>query len=110
MRRLVPAAFLSLCSALPAQADGFVMGAGRWDCARALEAANSGEGMAYEQLVGWLMGFWSHATFTRETGFVDIVEEVGGLKIFELTMTECQRAPGDTLLYVVSRSMIENTK
>ena len=110
MSRLALAAALAAATALPAKGDGFVMGAGRWSCDTALEAANAGDGMAYEQLVSWLMGFWSHATFTRETGFIDIVEQVGGLRIFELTMTECQRAPGDTLLYVVSRSMIENTK
>lgn len=109
MKRL---AFLVL-AALPcgtASADGFVMGAGRWTCEQVLAVAARAEGSEFEQLAGWVMGFWSHATFERETGFVDIVENVGGRGIFEATLGECQRAPGETQLYVVSRSMIENTK
>lgn len=109
MKRLIFALAATLTTGT-ATADGFVMGAGRWTCEQVLTIAAQAEGSEFEQLAGWLMGFWSHATFERETRFIDIVEDVGGRGIFDTTMGECQRAPGDTQLYIVSRSMIENTK
>ena len=62
------------------------------------------------QLVGWLLGYWTAATFQRETAFVDIVENVGGEKIYEATIAECRKAPPNTPLFRVADSMIANTK
>ena len=90
--------------------DGYVMGAGRWTCDDALRVAQSGTPAQTGDLAGWILGFWSASTFQRETSFVDTVEQVGGRQIYIATMEECQKAPGQTLLHVVVRSMIKNTK
>jgi hypothetical protein len=93
-----------------ALADGYVMGAGRWPCTEVVRVADQGNSSEIGQLAGWLMGFWTAATFTRETGFIDTVEAAGGRKILDATVAECRKAPGSTLLYKLSRSMIDNTK
>lgn len=108
MRTILLAA--ALAAPLPALADGYVMGAGRWTCADALAVAKSDDASRVGQLAGWIMGFWSAATFQRESSFVDIVENVGAQKIYEATLTECQKAPGDVPIYKVAESMISNTK
>lgn len=90
--------------------DGYVMGAGRWTCDDALTVAQSGTPIQKGQLAGWIFGFWSSATFNRESTFVDTVEQVGGRKIYDATFAECQKAPGSTLVHVVVRAMIKNTK
>ena len=86
------------------------MGAGRWTCAEALEAWQNGTPIVKGQLIGWVLGFWSAATFVREEAFVDKVEAAGGEAITRATLAECQKAPPETLLYRVSRSMVQNTK
>lgn len=91
-----------------AAADGYVMGSGRWTCADAIAAWN-GEPIDKGQFVGWVLGYWSAATFEREDSFVDIVENVGGEAILSSTLTECQAHP-DEQLFVVVRSMIGNTQ
>ena len=93
-----------------AVADGYVLGAGRWSCADVIETHEQGSPIRQGQVVGWLLGYWSAATFQRETRFVDIVEQVGGRKIYEANIAECRKAPPETLLYRVADSMIENTK
>ena len=108
MRHLIAAVVLA-GSVAPAWSDGYVMGSGRWTCAQAIQAWE-GKPIDKGQLAGWIMGYWSAATFERETKFVDTVEKVGGLKIVEATLSECRKAPGETLLYKVTRSMIVNTK
>lgn len=97
--------------ALPAvaAADGFIMGAGRWSCGQALQAWQ-GKPIDKGQLAGWILGYWSAATTTRDKGFVDTVERVGGLKIVEATLAECQKAGPDVPLYKVTQGMIVNTK
>jgi len=90
--------------------DGYVMGAGRWSCAEVAGIVDGNDPSQVGQLVGWILGYWSAATFARETGFVDIVEQVGGRTIFDQTLTECRSAPGETLLHDVTKSMIANTK
>lgn len=109
MRRIMLATCLALIP-LPTLADGYVMGAGRWTCAEVIRVGQSGNESEVAQLAGWLMGFWSAATFHRETGFIDTVEQVGGRKIFEVTLAECRKADPDQFLYRVSQSMIDNTK
>jgi hypothetical protein len=89
--------------------DGYIMGAGRWTCADALNIVQNGSPSQKGQLAGWILGFWSSATLSRETGFVNTVERVGGEKVYTATLTECQKAPGSTLLYRVASEMIKNT-
>ena len=108
MKRILLAAALG-CAALPALADGFMMGSGRWNCGDVLKAWN-GEPIAKGQVAGWILGYWSAATAVRETAFVDTVERVGGTKIVEATLAECQKAGPDVLLYQVTQGMIANTK
>lgn len=96
--------------AMEAGAEGFVLGAGRWSCADAVQAAQQGSPIQKGQLAGWILGYWTSATFQRETGFIDTVEKVGGQKIYEATIAECTAAPPDTPLYRVADSMIRNTK
>ncbi len=89
--------------------DGYVMGPGRWNCEEALKIVDRGTRIQKGQLAGWVLGFWSSSTFQRETAFVDTVEKVGGAQIYSATLTECQKAPGDTPLHIVVRTMIQNT-
>ncbi len=90
--------------------DGFIMGAGRWTCADVLQVADSGSPIQKGQLAGWVLGFWSAATLTRETSFVDTVQGAGGERIYVATLDECRKAPGSVLLYRLSREMVRNTK
>lgn len=94
----------------PVHAGGYVLGAGRWPCSKVAQVADSGTKSEVGQLAGWLMGFWSAATFEREEGFIDTVEKAGGRAILEGSVAECRNAPADTLLYAVAQSMIRNTK
>jgi len=104
------AALLTGPLAAPASAEGYVMGAGTWACGDVTQVAQAGNDNEVGQLAGWIMGFWSSATFTRETGFVDTVESVGGRGVFDATLAECAKAPPETLLHIVVQSMIRNTK
>ena len=108
MRSIIAACLLT-ASITPVLADGFVMGSGRWTCGQAIQAWQ-GKPIDKGQVAGWILGFWSAATFTRETGFVDTVERAGGLKIIEATLAECSKTSPDTPLYRVAQGMIENTK
>ncbi len=102
---------LSISLLLPnfAQADSFILGAGRWSC-QDLLTANETEDMARVfQAVGWLLGYWSAETNYREKGFVDVVEQAGGRAIFDQTLVECSKAPADIMLFELADSMIENT-
>lgn len=110
---MTPARAAFLCLALlplPAAADGFVMGAGRWTCAEALRVGNRGSAAETGQLAGWIAGFWSAASFGREQGFIDTVERVGAEAIFRATLTECAKAAPDTPVYRVAQEMIRNTR
>ena len=90
-----------------ASADGYVIGAGRWTCADVI--ASKDDISRYAQMAGWVFGYWSAATFSRESAFVDTVENVGGNAILDATVTECSKAPSDTPLYRVVQQMITNT-
>ena len=93
-----------------AAADGYVLGPGRWTCDEIVRVYQEGTGTEKAQLAGWILGYWTAATFERETAFIDIVETTGGMKIAEATVVECNKADADTLLYQVTQSMIRNTK
>lgn len=89
--------------------EGYVMGAGAWTCARALEVALGDDQLQKTALIGWLMGAWSMSTFFREPGYSDVIEEVGGEQLYRLTMQRCDSGPGEVLVHTVLRSMIDNT-
>ena len=100
----------SMSAAQAAGDDGYVMGAGRWTCDDVVRIAETGTGIEKGQLVGWLLGYWSAATFNRETGFVDTVESAGGEGIYNATVAQCRKANAGVPLYRVTREMIHNTK
>jgi hypothetical protein len=101
---------ITAASAAPAEdGEGFVMGAGQWTCAKVLEVEESGSDIDVGVLVGWVLGYWSAATFEREPAFDDIVEAYGGRAIYDAMLEECRKAP-DTQLYFLTQAMIENTK
>lgn len=92
-----------------AQADTYILGAGRWSC-KDLIVANDTDDMAKVfQAVGWIFGYWSAETNYRDNDFVDIVENAGGRAIFNQTLIECRNAPEGTVLYELVNSMIANT-
>lgn len=93
-----------------AHADGYIIGAGRWTCEKAIEVFETGDPSEKGQLAGWIFGFWSFATGTREKEFIDKVEAAGGIRIADLTIAECRKAPPETMVYQVSGSIIRNTK
>lgn len=101
---------ISLLSPTLASAEGYVLGAGRWTCADIVRVSESGSSSEIGQFAGWLFGYWTAATFTRETGFTDVVENVGGQAIMNATIDECKRAPADTMVYQIANGMIDNTK
>lgn len=109
MKRSLTTLALMLFAA-PALADGYVMGAGRWPCGEVIRVAEGGTDSEVGQLAGWILGFWSAATLVRDTGFVDTVENAGGRAVFDATVSQCRKASPDTLLYILSQSMIDNTK
>ena len=106
-------AFAALDLTLPApsaRAEGDVVGAGSWPCSDIVEIMETGNPSQVGQVAGRVFASWSAATFRRETGFVDIVEELGGETILRKTVQECRTAPPDTFLYTLANSMIANTK
>lgn len=110
MFRTIATATLALVlAAPPVLADGYVLGAGRWTCAEVVDTFDNGSASRKGQFFGWLMGYWSAATFQRETGFVDIVERAGGEAIAARTLEECLEVPPETMLFRVVDEMIRNT-
>ena len=63
-----------------ARADGFVMGAGRWTCPDVVSAWRSGDLSHQGQIAGWVLGYWSQATFIEDTAFVDKVPDFIGFR------------------------------
>lgn len=96
--------------AASAQAEGYVLGAGSWSCSEIVEIMETSDPSLVGQVAGWVFGFWSSASFAREPGFTDIIEEVGGETILRKSVEECRKAPPDTPFYSLVNSMIANTK
>lgn len=92
-----------------AVADSYIIGAGRWSCADAIQVADSGTDSQKGQLGGWVFGYWSAVTTQKPTEFVDIVENAGGERILNLTIQACRDAPPETLIYQITDSLIRNT-
>jgi hypothetical protein len=103
------ASFITLLPAV-CDADGFVLGAGRWTCATAIAVYQEGTPVEKGQLAGWIMGYWSAATFSRETSFIGTVERVGAEKIATATIDQCRGADADAMVFRVVQGMISNTK
>ena len=108
MRKLLLIVMLAMPAA-PVFADGFVLGAGRWACKDVVGIYENGSPVQQGQLAGWLLGFWTAATFRRDDSFVDTVEAAGGRKIYDASVAECRKAPPETMLYRVAERMIRNT-
>jgi len=108
--RILASALAFSALGAPLWADGYVMGAGRWSCGKAIEVYETGSPLDKGQFAGWILGYWSAATFERETAFIDTVERVGGIKIADITIAECRKAPPETPIFKVTQSMIRNTK
>ncbi len=92
-----------------AQADSYILGAGRWTCEQVVAADEAQDMAKVFQVAGWLMGYWSAETNYRENSFVDTVEQAGGETIYTQSLIECRKAPEGTLLYELANSMISNT-
>ncbi len=107
---MIATAVLPALAAAPARADQYVMGAGQWNCGEVVRVVDEGTDSELGQLVGWVLGFWSQATYTRDAAFVDTVEKVGGRAIFEATVARCKDATPSTRLHIVAASMVANTK
>lgn len=91
-------------------ADAFILGSGRWTCEQSISVYKTGTDLQKGQLVGWILGTWTSATFSREKEFIDTVERVGGQKIVESTISVCGNAPPETLVYQIVNRMIRDTK
>ena len=98
-----------LMSPVFANADAYILGSGRWTCGEAVRVFQAGSDLEKGQLAGWILGFWSAATFERDTAFIDTVERAGGIAIANATIERC-RGAGDTPVFRVVQGMIRNTK
>ncbi|MBM7069453.1 5'-methylthioadenosine phosphorylase [Actibacterium sp. 188UL27-1] len=94
----------------PPQVDGYVMGAGRWTCERARTTFETGTEVDQGQLFGWLMGYWSAATQGGTSEFITTVQEAGGKRIAEITLTECAKQHPETSIIAVTEALIDNTR
>ena len=103
---------LSISILIPtfAQADSYILGAGRWTCEEVITAHDAQDQGKIFQAAGWLLGYWSAETNYRDNAFVDIVENAGGLAIYNQSVAECRKAPAGTKLYELANSMINNTR
>ena len=101
--------FVSLLIPTIAQADSYILGAGRWTCEQVIAADEAQDMSKVFQAFGWLMGYWSAETNYHDNNFVDIVEQAGGQAIYNQSLIECRKAPEGTMLYEVVNSMINNT-
>ena len=93
-------ALAGVIAAQQAAADGYVIGAGRWTCERAL-SASVGRALDKGQVYGWIFGAISQQTFAGDTKFVDTIEQIGGARVAEIVFDECRKAAPDTELYKV---------
>lgn len=102
---------LSVALLIPtfAHADSYILGAGRWTCQEIITAQETEDMITVFQVVGWLMGYWSAETKYRDDAFVGIVAEAGGEAIYNLTLDECRKLPGETQIYELTNSIIGNT-
>ncbi len=99
-----------LLAPLPAFADGFIMGAGRWTCAKVVEVADGEHLGDYFQMGGWIFGFWSRETIDQDSAFIDKIENIGGTKIFDFTVDACRNADPEMLLFQLTQKIIDSSK
>ena len=100
---------ISLLIPTVAQADSFILGAGRWTCQEVIAAHRAQDQGKILQVAGWLLGYWSSETKYRDDSFVNTVENAGGQAIYNQSVAECRNVPGVTMLYEMANSMIGNT-
>lgn len=110
MRRGTAAFVLSLGVSTSAQADGFILGSGSWTCGQALATVQNGTPLDRGQLIGWIMGFWTAASFEKEDGLPQVLAQSGGQTVANLTINECRQQPANAPIYLVTQGLIENTR
>lgn len=108
MYRTILAAALCVATTAPAFAEAFMMGTGRWTCERARAAFVTQNVTDQGQVAGWILGYWSHASIDKPTPFLDKMQEVGGTRIVELTLAECQNNP-NAMLFQVTEAILKNS-
>ncbi|QDC08942.1 hypothetical protein FHY55_06655 [Oceanicola sp. D3] len=108
MYRTILAAALCVATTAPAFAEAFMMGTGRWTCERARAAFVTQNISDQGQVAGWILGYWSHASIGQPTAFLDKMQEVGGGKIVEITLAECQKNP-NAMLFQVTEAIVQNS-
>lgn len=108
MRRLIITAATLVATTLPALSEAYVMGSGRWTCERARAAFLTDNAADKGQVAGWILGYWSKSSFDQDTGFLDQLQEVGGIKIVDITLAECQKNP-NAMLFQVTEAILQNT-
>ncbi len=110
MRRGTATFVLSLGVSTSAQADGFILGSGSWTCGQALATVQNGTPLDRGQLIGWIMGFWTAASFEQEDGLAQVLAQSGGQTVANLTINECRQQPANAPIYLVTQGLIENTR
>lgn len=108
MNRTILAAALCVATTAPAFSEAYMMGTGRWTCERARAAFVTQNVTDQGQVAGWILGYWSHASIEKPTPFLDKMQEVGGTKIVEITLAECQKNP-NAMLYQVTEAILQNS-
>ncbi|MBY6048129.1 HdeA/HdeB family chaperone [Vannielia litorea] len=108
MNRTFLAAALCMATTAPALSEAYMMGTGRWTCERARAAFVTQNVTDQAQVAGWILGYWSHASIDKPTAFLDKMQEVGGTKIVEITLAECQKNP-NAMLFQVTEAILQNS-
>ena len=85
-----------------------MMGTGRWTCERARAAFVTQNVTDQAQVAGWVLGYWSHASIDKPKPFLDKMQEVGGNKIVEITLAQCQQNP-NAMLFQVTQAILQNS-
>ena len=109
---LIRPAVLAAALTLPqtGKADVYILGAGQWTCGQVLTLVPGGTPLDRGQLIGWIMGYWTAASFEKEDGLAQSLADAGGDAIVNVTLQECAAQPAGTPLFAVTQALIENTR
>ena len=100
MRSAIFAAALA-CTPLTAQADDYqVFGYGNNTCESVIAAMQSEDPLQRGQVVGWILGFWSAASATRDAEFRKTMAEAGARQALDATLAQCEKNPQAQLVAV----------
>jgi hypothetical protein len=90
--------------------NGFVLGSGQWTCGDVLGVAQNGTPLDRGQMFGWIMGYWSAASFAESDAFIASMQTAGGQSIANITIAECRNQPAAAPLYLVTQGIIANSR